>query len=58
MKSKNIFWTIFGAVCTIGSAIAACAQFEIKRTEMNRQVDAAVDKRFKSLISANSTNNQ
>lgn len=60
MKNKNIFWTIIGAICSIGSCISACALFENKRTEMNRQVNDAVDKRFKTLIdsAANNTNNQ
>ena len=59
MRNKNVLWTIVSVVCSIGGCISACALFENKRTEMNRQVEAAVDKRFKALIdSANDTNNQ
>ena len=61
MKSKNILWTLLGIVGTIISGVSACALFEEKRTEMNRQVNAAVDKRFMQLLNApeeKQTNNQ
>lgn len=52
MRNKNILWTLLGIVGTVISGVSACALFEEKRTEMNRQVNAAVDKRFMQLLNA------
>lgn len=58
MKNKNILWTIIGAIGTLLSCIAGCALFEQKKTEINRQVNAAVDKRFMQLTKASENNQQ
>lgn len=47
---KHILLGIIGIGCSIGSAVVGMMTYEDKRTEMNRQVNAAVDQRFMQLI--------
>lgn len=56
---KHIILGAIGIGCSIGSGIVAMLTYEDKRTEMNRQVNTAVDQRFMELMDhyANSAQN-
>ena len=53
---KHILLGLVGIAGSLASAIAAMLSYEDKVTEMNRQVNAAVDKRFMQLVDNKNTN--